>query len=152
MSQIIKQLGDDEVEGFVRQSYTMGGMIIFPANRVDGKMTINGARGFNPLIKDRIDLTLECIKRHYDDEPSPLAEVLKRHSDFFALFSDFEGYVKFFLLQDLVSEDFSKINFFMPFGDFKTPAAPRTLDSYHSYKDLNINFIKLRNLRIRANY
>jgi len=152
MSQLIKQLGDDEVEGFVRQSYTMGAMIIFPANRIDGKMTINGARGFNPLIKDRIDLTLECIKRHYDDEPSPLAEVLKRHSDFFALFSDFEGYVKFFLLQDLVSEDFSKINFFMPFGDFKTPAVPRTLDSYHSYKDLNINFIKLRNLRIRSNY
>ena len=76
----------------------MGGMIIFPANRVEGKSTINGARGFHPLIKDRIDLTLECIRRYYNNEISPLTEVLTRYTDFFALFGNFKGYVEFFLL------------------------------------------------------
>lgn len=148
MAHIISQLSEDEVEAFRSLGYTMGGMIIFPANRVDGKITINGARGFNPLIKDRIDLTLECIRRYYNNDISPLTEVLTRYADFFGLFGNFQGYVEFFLLQDLVAEDFSEIKFFMPFGDFKTPAVPKTIDAYLSYKDLTIKFIKERNLRI----
>ncbi|REF29704.1 hypothetical protein DFJ65_0671 [Calidifontibacter indicus] len=36
---------------------------MFPANRIGGKVTINGAKGFHPRIKDRSDLTLECIRR-----------------------------------------------------------------------------------------
>lgn len=125
-----------------------GGMIIFPANRVDGKSTINGARGLNHLIKDRIDLTLECIKCYYKNEISPLTEVLTRYSDFFGLFVNFQGYVEFFLLQDLVTEDFSKIKFFMHFEDFKTSAVPKTLQEYLSYKDLTIKFVNERNQRI----
>ena len=123
-------------------------MIIFPANRVEGKSTINGARGFHPLIKDRIDLTLECIRRYYNNEISPLTEVLTRYTDFFALFGNFKGYVEFFLLQDLVIEDFSAIKFLIPFGDFKTPAIPKTIDEYLSYKHLTINFVNERNQRI----
>ena len=79
--------------------------MVFPAQRVDRKMTINGARAFHPRIKDRFDLTLECIRRHYLDEPSPLSDVLARYADFFGLFGDFAGYVDFFHLQDLVNED-----------------------------------------------
>ncbi|MGO4859557.1 hypothetical protein AB4074_19940 [Arthrobacter sp. 2MCAF14] len=41
------------------------------------------ARGFGPsgrLIGDRMDLTLECIRRHYTGEPeSPLASVLNAY-------------------------------------------------------------------------
>ena len=74
--------------------------------------------------------------------------MLTRYADFFGLFGNFQGYVEFFLLQDLVAEDFSEIKFFMPFGDFKTPAVPKTIDAYLSYKDLTIKFIKERNLRI----
>lgn len=148
MSHIISQLNEGEVEVFRSLGYTMGGMMIFPGNRVDGKSTINGARGFHPFIKDRIDLTLECIRRYYANEPSPLAETLKRYLDFFNLFGDFRGYVEFFLLNDLVSKDFSKVEFFMPFENFKTPAVPKTVEGYRSYKDLVTRFIKKRNQRI----
>lgn len=148
MAHIIKQINEDEIEAFRSLSYTMGGMIIFPANRVDGKSTINGARGLNHLIKDRIDLTLECIRRHYNNEISPLTDVLTRYSDFFGLFGNFQGYVEFFLLHDLVTEDFSKIKFFMHFEDFKTSVVPKTLQEYLSYKDLTIKFVNERNQRI----
>ena len=148
MAHIINQLKDGEAEAFRSIGYTMGGMIIFPANRVEGKSTINGARGFHPLIKDRIDLTLECIRRYYKNEKSPLTAVLNRYADFFALFGNFKGYAEFFLLQDLVTEDFSAIKFFMPFGNFETPAVPKTIDEYLSYKHLTIKFVNERNQRI----
>jgi hypothetical protein len=148
MAHIINQLKQGEAEDFRRVGYSMGGMIIFPANRVEGKNTINVARGFHPLIKDRIDLTVECIRRYYKNGKSPLSAVLTRYADFFAIFGDFKGYVEFFLLQDLVTEDFSSIKFFMPFGDFDTPAVPKTLDAYLYYKRLTIKFTNERNQRI----
>ena len=118
LAPIIDQIPEVEREEFMRIGYTIGGMMVFPANRVDGKMTINGARGCHPRIKDRFDLTLECIRRHYLDEPSPLGDTLARYADFFGLFGDFAGYVDFFHLQDLVNEDTSTVKFFMPFEDF----------------------------------
>lgn len=148
MAHIMSQFKQGEIESFRSLSYTMGGMIVFPGNRIDGKATINGARGFHPLIKDRIDLTLECIKRHYKKEASPLEDPLLRYGDFFALFDSFKGYVDFFHLQDLVNEDYSEVEFFMPFENFKTPAVPKTFDSYCSYKDLAMNFVNKRNQRI----
>lgn len=148
MSHIIGQLKEGEVEAFRGLGYTMGGMMIFPGNRIDGKSTINGARGFHPLIKDRIDLTLECIRRHYMNHPSPLTETLKRYADFFDLFDGFRGYVEFFLLNDLVTKDFSAIEFFMPFDDFKTPVVPKTVEGYRSYKALAMSFINKRNQKI----
>lgn len=41
---------------------TIGGRIIFPSQQIEKKMTINGARGTNARIRDRFDLTLECIR------------------------------------------------------------------------------------------
>lgn len=148
MAHIISQLETDEIEAFRALGYTIGGMMIFPGNRVNGKNTINGARGFHPLIKDRIDLTLECIRRYYLNQSSPLTETLSRYNDFFELFQNFQGYTEFFLLQDLVSEDYSSIDFLMPFDDFKTPAVPKTKDAYLSYKELTMNFVNKRNQRI----
>jgi hypothetical protein len=69
-----RQMSVDELEDFLRLSYTIGGMMIFPGNQIDGKMTINQARGCNQSIKDRFDLTVECIRRHYRSEPSPLSD------------------------------------------------------------------------------
>ncbi|MEI8374990.1 MAG: hypothetical protein WCJ35_19370 [Planctomycetota bacterium] len=148
LAHIIDQLQDGEAEVFRSLSYTMGGMIIFPANKIEGKNTINGARGFHPLIRDRIDLTLECIRRYYNNEISPLTDTLIRYADFFALFGNFKGYIEFFLLQDLVTKDVSAIKFFMPFDDFKSPVVPKTLDEYLSYKYLTIKFVNKRNQRI----
>lgn len=148
MSNIIREIDAAEIEEFRHLAYTIGSMIIFPSNRIDGKSTINGARGFHPLIRDRIDLTLECIRRHYNKEQSPLTDALARYSNFFGIFENFQGYVDFFLLQDLVSADYSTINFFMPFDDFKTPAIPKSLATYMSYKNCVIKYIHARNQRI----
>ena len=41
---IIDQIPEVEREEFKRIGNTIGGMMVFPAQRVDGKMTINGAR------------------------------------------------------------------------------------------------------------
>jgi len=92
----------EENEAFMAISYTIGGMMVFPGNSVEGKWTINQARGCLSKISDRFDLTLECIRRYYVGEASPLSETLGRYRGFFALFENFSGYVDFFLLQDLV--------------------------------------------------
>jgi hypothetical protein len=118
MAHVIDQVPQAEREEFVRITYTIGGMMVYPANQIDRKPTINGARGLNARIADRFDLTVECIRRHYLDEPSPLGDTLARYANFFALFGDFAGYVDFFHLQDLVDEFASTVKFFTPFEDF----------------------------------
>jgi hypothetical protein len=147
---IIKQVPKKELDWFNTIGYTIGGMMIFPGNRVGRKMTINGARGFNPRIKDRFDLTVECIRRHYLKENSPLGETLQGYADFFELFENFRGYVEFFLLQDMVSEDFTEVRFCLPFNDFKTSPLPSDKEAYLSYKQCSVEFIEARNSRIRA--
>lgn len=139
---------EEENEAFRHICYTIGGMIVFPGNKIDGKMTINGARGFSRRIADRFDLTLECIRRHYLSQSSPLDEVLLRYREFFALFSNFRGYVDFFFLQDLVTEDYSTIRFFMHFDEFNTSSVPTTFDDYAEYRRRSIAFIEARNRRI----
>ncbi len=148
ISHIIEQMPKEEPDAFNSVGYTIGEMMVFPGNRIDGKMTINGARGFHPRIKDRFDLTVECIRRHYCNEPSPLSDTLARYKDFFGLFGDFRGYVEFFLLQDLVSENFSTVRFFMPFDDFKKSPLPASTEAYRGYMRLAVEFIEARNRRI----
>jgi hypothetical protein len=77
LKHIVGQLSEDENEAFRTATYTIGGMMIFPGNKVAGKQTINGARGFNRAIADRFDLTLECIRRHYEGQSSPLGETCR---------------------------------------------------------------------------
>lgn len=148
IAHIIEQVPKEELDLFKTIGYTIGGMMIFPANRIGRKMTINGARGFHPRIKDRFDLTVECIRRHYLGESSPLGETLERYADYFGLFQNFRGYVEFFLLQDMVTDDFSAVEFFAPFDDFKTSPIPWTTKAYTAYMQLAVEFIKARNHRI----
>ena len=70
---IIKKIPKTEIENFFNLGCTIGGYTIFPSNRIDNQMTINGSRGINKKIKDRFDLTLECIRRFYLNEDSPLS-------------------------------------------------------------------------------
>lgn len=51
---------------------------------------------YKDLISDRWDLTLECIRRYYNGEDSPLYNVFLNDKAFFDLFVDFKGYVDFF--------------------------------------------------------
>jgi hypothetical protein len=150
LGDLIDQIQEDEREEFARIVYTIGNMIVFPANKVDGKMTINGAKGCHPKIRDRFDLTVECIRRHYLGEPNPLGKTLALYNNFFGLFGDFAGYVNFFHLQDLVNEITSTVKFFTPFEEFTTSPLPGTLDAYLGYRRRAIDFIEARSRRISA--
>lgn len=148
LKHIIAQIPEIETESFLHIGYTIGGMMIFPSNQINRKMTINAQRGCHPRIKDRFDLTLECIRRHYLDEPSPLSDTLARYADFFALFGDFKGYVEFFLLQDLIDEASLEISFSLPFEGFEASPLPGTLVEYLAYRQHAVEFIEARNRRI----
>lgn len=106
--------------------------------------------GFHPKFADRFDLTLECTRRHYQSETGPLADTLKRYSAFFALFGSFKDYVDFFLLQDLVTENYSAIKFFLPGEPFDTPPSPQDKVSYEDYRRRSIDFFSARNRRMAA--
>ena len=146
---IIKQIPKQEIKEFFNLGCTIGGYIIFPSNRIDNKMTINGSRGINKKIKDRFDLTLECIRRFYLNEFSPLKDTLNRYKTFFKLFDNFKGYVNFFLLQDLVLNNYSTINFFLPFNNFEDKPVPNNLEQYKAYRVNMIEFINKRSERIK---
>ncbi|MFU8945642.1 DUF6994 family protein [Mycetocola zhadangensis] len=148
MAHIIERVSDEDREEFHRIGRTVGGAILFPANRVSGKPTINGSRGMHPRIRDRFDLTLECIRRHYTGDANPLEKTLVRYADFFGLFGSFRGYVDFFLLQDLVIENHSAVRFFTPFADFTGSALPGTLEAYEQYRARTLAFVAARNVRI----
>jgi hypothetical protein len=147
---IVAEVGQELVDSFRKLNNTVGAFIIFPSTRFDGKMTINGARGFNSQIADRFDLTLECIRRHYLGDRSPLAEVLNRYSNFFSLFESFNGYSEFFLLKDLVDKT-GRIKFFLPKSDpFVGSGYPRNSSEYLEYRSNSMEWVARRNARIAA--
>lgn len=137
----------DDVDELFNTGSTIGAYIIFPNNRINGKHTINQARGINSLIDDRFDLTLECIRRFYSGEKSPLYNTLSRYRSFFDLFGDFLGYVQFFFLNNLLNEK-RGINFYLPFDGFKSRPSFSDVNQYLSYKERVIGFIHARNHRI----
>ena len=106
---------------------------------------------------------MECIRRYYIDpkkrarEHNPLAETFARYDDFFQLFRDFRGLVDFFLLQDLVNDDYSAVNFHMPFEEFEPLPFPGTnrsdpidarIEEYRAYIQKAADFIEARNERM----
>jgi hypothetical protein len=139
----------NEVDELFRTGSTIGAYIVFPNNRIDGKQTINQARGANPFIDDRFDLTLECIRLFYLGEKSPLYDTLLRYRTFFNLFDDFIGYTRFFLLEDLI-RDSNEIDFYLPFDNFATRPTFSGVNDYFVYKNKVMDFIKARNGRIAA--
>lgn len=148
LNDIVDKISEEEIQIFFALCSTIGAYIVFPANRINGKMTINGYRGFNQLIQDRFDLTLECIRLFYMQAKNPLTDVLDRYKVFFELFTDFKGYVDFFLLQDLVTSDYQSINYFLPFDRFEKNPLPKNLEEYLVYKKNVTKFVNKRNLRM----
>jgi hypothetical protein len=145
---LIAQIPSMSLDAFQSLGSTVGARILFPGNRVGGKPTINMARGFNPQIADRFDLTLECIRLHYLGQTSPLTATLDRYADFFRLYDSFDGYVDFFLLGDLVQN--GQVKFYLPFdGEFGQPL-PNRLDEYNEYMANTMGFVASRNRRIEA--
>ena len=146
---IVKKIDAEELEKFVSLCSTIGGYIIFPSERINNQMTINGARGVNKKIRDRFDLTLECIRKYYKNEDSPLNETFERYKQFFNLFESFNGYVDFFLLQDLVTSDYLSIKYFVPFESFENYPLPNDIEEYKQYKYNLSNFVSSRSQRMK---
>jgi len=134
------------IENFIHKAYTIGGMMIWPCRRG----SINQIKGFNRQIADRIDRTLECIRRFYDGEDSPMGNCLERNRDFFELFSDFRGFVDFFFFQDLVSPDYGSVKMLMGNDDMSTPALAQSAEEYRQWLDVQLDFVARRNERIKA--
>jgi hypothetical protein len=150
LQQIRSQIPEEEMDRFRTLMYSIGNMILFPGRKVDGKWTINQARGcYRSTIGDRFDLTLECIRRHFQNETSPLTDTLNRYNGFFRLFPDFRGYIDFFLLHDLVTDDYSSVRFFLPFSDFghRSPY-PTSIVEFKAYMQGATQYITARNKRI----
>ena len=149
--QLIKEVEQDVGDyqaymgNFVRTSYTIGGEIILPSRT----MGINQSRGFSPKIKDRWDLTLECIRRYYNDEESPLSKVFNQDKAFFDLFVDFKGYVDFFFMQDCVSDDYKEVKLWLDTPLFKPYPIPEDVKSYKEFINIELEFLRKRNERIR---
>jgi hypothetical protein len=74
--------------------------------------------------------------------------VLARYRDFFAPFEEFRGYVDFWLLQDLITDDYSAVRFFTPFDEFKPPAIPQDPHTYKGVPATRIEFVEARNRRM----
>ena len=134
------------MESIIRKTYTIGGSIIFPKHM----NSINQCRGRSPYIRDRWDLTLECIRRFYNGEESPLADCLESDRKFFDLFVDFKGYVDFFFLQDCVSADYSEVKLWIDTPLFEKDPFPRDRDEYLLWIQRNLEFVEKRNRRIEA--
>lgn len=148
MAAIVNRLPAADIDALNTVTYTIGGMVLWPGNQVDGRWTINQARGCTSSIADRFDLTLECVRRYYKgDAEHPLAAVFSRYRDFFDLFETFAGYVDFWLLDDLVHPDGS-VKLFPPSEIFTGSPVPRNIDEYLAFCEHTVEFVSARNRRI----
>ena len=147
IDQALEHIEDFEevYEHLLCRSYSIGSMIIFPVH----VNSMNQRRGMNILIADRWDLTLECIRRHYAGEESPLTKVIEQDRAFYDLFVDFKGYVDFFFLQDCVSEDYSHVNIWMGDALFRKSGLPETVEEYFRFLLKQHIFLDKRNRRIQ---
>ena len=136
---------EEVYEHLLCRSYSIGSMIIFPVH----VNSMNQRRGMNILIADRWDLTLECIRRYYAGEESPLTKVIEQDKAFYDLFLDFKGYVDFFFLQDCVSEDYSSVNIWMGDALFRKSGLPETVEEYFRFLLKEHIFLDKRNKKIQ---
>lgn len=152
MKDIVNRMPLDYMTTYYRSVCTIGGYTLFPGGQRKGMQTINQARGCNHRIVDRFDLTLECIRRFYLNTESPLKKTFDGYRDFFNLFQTFEGYINFFHFEDLVSNDYSKVKFLLPFDDsFPLRPFPKDFDQYQEYLQNTLSFINSRTERILDN-
>lgn len=151
LPEIVNQFSREELDDFDRLSYTIGAMMLFPSWTGVRHWSINQARGMLSKIADRMDLTLECIRLHYAHLDSPMSKILAWYADYFMLFNDFDGFVRFFLLDDLLTADRSQVRFFLPFDGFtRSVATPANVEEYDAYMAASIGFVRSRNARIDA--
>ncbi|WP_404385276.1 hypothetical protein LL946_04710 [Knoellia locipacati] len=144
----IAALTSEQKARYLHPPYTVGSTMIWPVRSKD-RPTINQARGTRSPIADRMDLTLECVRRHYLGEGgSPLADVLAAYGDFFALFEGFNEFVDFFHFQDLVTPDYESVRFYLPLEDFTRSGLPQSVDEYMTCMEATLSLIQNRQRRM----
>jgi hypothetical protein len=143
---VVSQIPPEEIARFYALASTIGGIIIYPSNKVGGKKTINTEKW--SVLRDRMDLMMECVKMHYDGEKSLMSECFERYRSFFDLFGDFKGYVDFFLMQDMVTSEY-EIKPLCASGFSSRSLIPENVSEYVKYKNNSIAFLNARNKRIK---
>jgi hypothetical protein len=171
--EVLRSRGRGSIHDVGWRLYDMGGMVLFPGFQVDGLWTINQAKGcMRARIGDRLDLTLECIRLYYEhrrsstdedvalpdgyDRVNPLGPVLHRYRSFFELFDSFDGYVRFWLLDDLVvtTDTGLQVNFLLPrtsaesYDFVHERALPTDRNQYAGYLVAADDFVDRRNRRM----
>lgn len=150
MVKAIAGLTEEQKLRYLNPPYTAGSIMIWPVRSKDPD-TMNRVRGRHPRIGDRMDLTLECIRRHYAGEPEgPLENAIRSYADFFALYDGFQEFVEFFHFQDLVTEDFAQVRFFLPLEDFQRPGTPTTTAEYVTCREKSLELVERRARRMAA--
>jgi hypothetical protein len=152
LAEAIAGLTDDQKSVYLDPPYTIGSAMIWPLRTKD-LPTMNTARGLRMSVADRMDLTLECVRRHYTGEPgSALADVTDAYKDFFELFGQreqgFKEFVDFFHFQDLVTPDYNAVRFYLPFKNFEHSGVPTTIKDYATYRNATLQFIVGRGRRM----
>ena len=119
---------------YLQKANTIGGFILFPKHDLPN---INSERGNKSgKIRDRFDLTLECIRRYYQTkDDNPLFDVLKEDKDFFRMFGEgkagFEKYAEFFCLNGSWVENGKVLNLlYNDENKDKTGRNAKTLDEW----------------------
>lgn len=133
----------DYREDYLKRACTIASYVIFPKHQ----RSMNQERGCYRMISDRWDLTMECIRRFYVGESSPLDKVLEVDKDFYRLFVDFKGYVDFFFLQDCVDEDYN-VKFWLDTPLWVSDPMPETVELYKDWIDKELDFVEKRGKRI----
>jgi hypothetical protein len=91
------------IKSYLQKANTIGGFVVFPKHYLP---TVNTERGRSGKIRDRFDLTLECIRRAYQygdfycEDDNPLFGLPEEDKEFFRMFGSFENYAKFFCLNE----------------------------------------------------
>jgi hypothetical protein len=138
---------EEENKSFMAILYTIGGMMVFPGNVIDGKWTINPARGCLSKISDRFDLTLEYIRRYYVGQARPLSETLAGTS---SRYSRTSAGTWTFSCSRISSPSIARREGLPRFDDFKTPSVPKDVETYGEYRRRIIDFVQARNRRIEG--
>jgi len=138
---LIKEFNQNDLNQFYEKLTTIGGYIIFPKHM----NSLNQRRGNHSLVADRFDITLDSIRKYYRGEKIdyPLRNDLEKDREFFSWFIDFESYVSFFYLDDLVDKKSRRILFFS-----EDKPLPTSKASYLIYKANVLSFLEKRNRRI----
>ena len=96
---------------YLQKANTIGGFVLFPRHH----SSINSMRGCNSKIRDRFDLTLECIRRAYQyrdfyrEDNNSLFGLSEEDKEFFRMFGSFENYIRFFCLDAWVNENYTAV-------------------------------------------